>query len=166
MRTAEFLEYLIGLEVKWEKRPTMRSIAKEFGVSPSAVNKHLKLLIKRWLLEKVAVWKYVLKLEWSAYEKEFYIRRIRFLEDKKFELEMKNMKKSNLIVWLEECNEELEKSCLNERKSADFLRKQNKIINEVVENQKKEILHLKWLLYEKNTRNFKKRNWFRRLFGL
>lgn len=166
MRTAEFLEYLIGLEVRWEKHPTMRSMAKEFGVSPSAVNKHLKLLIKRWLLEKVAVWKYVLKLEWSAYEKEFYIRRIRFLEDKKFELEMKNMKKSNLIVWLEECNEELEKSCLSERKSADFLRKQNKIINEVIENQKKEILHLKGLLYEKNRRNFKKKNWFRRLFGL
>ena len=154
MKTSEFLDYLIDVKARWEDVPSFRSIAREHWVSPCAIHKNIKYLIKYWYLKKIWRWKYELDLNSSMTYKVLYLRkRIKFLEQR-----------LNEYVWCEWANEELERSYNKLRKSLDFQDKQVRILKDIVESQKKEIVALKYDLMRWGEKKEKK-NWFKRLFS-
>lgn len=146
----KLLDLLITLKIQWMEIVDIAYICETLGTNSSNIWKHLKRLW--WLVERVWRWKYRLRIYWSEYERSYFLRKIEYLTNQ-------YRYYSNEYNKLIESNSDLEKSCEEMRKSNDFLRKQDKIKDEVIKSLQDKIKNYESYLY-------RKKNWFRRLFGL
>jgi len=146
----KLLDLLITLKIQWMEIVDIAYICETLGTNSSNIWKHLKRLW--WLVERVWRWKYRLRILWSKYERDYHLRKIEYLTSQKIYYS----KEYNKLI---DCNKDLEKSCEEMRKSNDFLRKQDKIKDEVIKSLQDKIKNYESYLY-------RKKNWFRRLFGL
>lgn len=131
MKYMDLLNNILELKVRWKEIPTMTQLAKETWVSKVAIHHNFKSLLEHWYIKKVWYWKYDLNYGNLEIYSLYNTRRLQFLEQIYDDYEA-------VIV----SNEEFERSNLELRKSNEFYKNQNLIMDWIIKSQQERIKHL------------------------